>query len=635
MKPIYIESIVREYLHDPNIAGAIFINGEWGSGKTYYLKNKLFKLIQQYKCREGEDSEKEPDESNPDHTFRPIYISLNGLVDTKAIDSQIISGLLKMDERSKLVKLLFKAGKIAAYGASKVNIWNSKGVMEAIKAGVDIVDLLEPLLKKTVLCFDDLERIGGKLTIDEILGYINIKFIEHNDIRTIIIGDERHITYPLGKEAIKEKVFWRELAFDLGVDDIYFILKERFAPQGLSDFLEEEKEFIILVLSKLKIRNLRTILFAFDIFTKVNSLFKKEEIVVIGKELLIFVISICKEFRENRLSMVNYEEKETLRKYNPDFIESAMFFQGHNVEMQLTLEQIFFKESIIAFDYRYKFISPVYKYIVTGYFEEDKIREAVIASMEKPNKEDEIVKIISYKTLSDTEFISVREKAVKMISNGEISVYRYPFYWDLFESFVKDKLISLDLDAIKSMFNEGMQKATDNNTSYKEDFTRSVDAYDPKTEHGKLLLGDVMEYHKRMQMKRKQEKAESLYKLLSQKEMEIRDTREIALRFDPIFNFLSLDKLIELIIKSENKNISKFVSFIQDKYQDMGGNTKLLLPDKEHIISLKQRLEEIDQSQSAVTPIKKLWLNELICVLNKIVSAFEHYELRTAKVNVN
>ncbi|HDR8221470.1 TPA: hypothetical protein QC102_006086, partial [Bacillus cereus] len=41
-----------------------------------------------------------------------------------------------------------------------------------------------------VLCFDDLERC--KIEITEILGYIN-NFVEHDDFKTIIIGNEKEI----------------------------------------------------------------------------------------------------------------------------------------------------------------------------------------------------------------------------------------------------------------------------------------------------------------------------------------------------------------------------------------------------------------------------------------------------------
>ncbi len=36
-----IESVIVEYLNNPNDEYAVMIDGEWGSGKTYFLKDSL------------------------------------------------------------------------------------------------------------------------------------------------------------------------------------------------------------------------------------------------------------------------------------------------------------------------------------------------------------------------------------------------------------------------------------------------------------------------------------------------------------------------------------------------------------------------------------------------------------------
>ena len=38
-------------------------------------------------------------------------------------------------------------------------------------------------LENAVLCFDDLERIDRTLSIQQVLGYINTNFIEHENIK--------------------------------------------------------------------------------------------------------------------------------------------------------------------------------------------------------------------------------------------------------------------------------------------------------------------------------------------------------------------------------------------------------------------------------------------------------------------
>lgn len=66
-----INESIKTYLTMEN-TGALLITGEWGCGKTYYLKNKLFT--------------KEFDLINTDgDTFIPIIVSLFGVTDLKEI----------------------------------------------------------------------------------------------------------------------------------------------------------------------------------------------------------------------------------------------------------------------------------------------------------------------------------------------------------------------------------------------------------------------------------------------------------------------------------------------------------------------------------------------------------------------
>ena len=38
-----IAEIIKEYIYEKETDSAILINGEWGSGKTYFVKKKIIK----------------------------------------------------------------------------------------------------------------------------------------------------------------------------------------------------------------------------------------------------------------------------------------------------------------------------------------------------------------------------------------------------------------------------------------------------------------------------------------------------------------------------------------------------------------------------------------------------------------
>ena len=44
LKEKQIINIIREYIEDKNADYAVMIDGEWGSGKTYFVKRKLKKI---------------------------------------------------------------------------------------------------------------------------------------------------------------------------------------------------------------------------------------------------------------------------------------------------------------------------------------------------------------------------------------------------------------------------------------------------------------------------------------------------------------------------------------------------------------------------------------------------------------
>ena len=65
-----INYAVKDYLNEDSVDYAILINGKWGSGKTYYWKNYLEKII-------------------IDKGITTLYISLNGVDSINEIGKKI------------------------------------------------------------------------------------------------------------------------------------------------------------------------------------------------------------------------------------------------------------------------------------------------------------------------------------------------------------------------------------------------------------------------------------------------------------------------------------------------------------------------------------------------------------------
>lgn len=155
--------------------GALLIVGAWGSGKTYYIDNEVFK-----KLGEG------------DKPRQCIRVSLFGVKDASEIPFRVFQAYmdLRIKDKSKgVVKF------------DKVRDWVS-GVVQSIPKLKDIVDL-SPLFTKgsaayslvpnsTIICFDDIERATETLDINEILGAVN-ELVENRHYKVLLIANKEYI----------------------------------------------------------------------------------------------------------------------------------------------------------------------------------------------------------------------------------------------------------------------------------------------------------------------------------------------------------------------------------------------------------------------------------------------------------
>lgn len=176
-----IISVMEDYLRSKKTDYALMINGEWGSGKTYFIKNTLFPKIKGTETDNIHLSIRErvltPCASNKKKFYNPVYISLYGLSAIDDIYSRIISSIFPILENKIL--LFAKAG-IKTFVASKgISFDNLKEIRRF--EGISIRD---------VLFFDDLERIDkNKIDIQSVLGYINY-LSEHNHYKVIVVAND-------------------------------------------------------------------------------------------------------------------------------------------------------------------------------------------------------------------------------------------------------------------------------------------------------------------------------------------------------------------------------------------------------------------------------------------------------------
>lgn len=261
--------------------GALLIVGAWGSGKTYYLDNVVFKKLKE-----------------SDKQYHCIRVSLFGVKDTKEIPYRVFQAYTDSTVKDK-------SKGIIKY--DKIRDW-AKGIYSSIPKLKEIVDL-SPLFtqgnaayslvpKDTIICFDDIERATETLDINEILGAVN-ELVENRHYKVILIANKEYIDNKLQtqkqqtekkegeadqttnktdneRELFYEKVVEKTIAYEPDIPAIYCKLVEDYNDKAFTAFMERPDQQGIVNPEKFKSRkyqrqlqNIRTLKFAIVHFYQV------------------------------------------------------------------------------------------------------------------------------------------------------------------------------------------------------------------------------------------------------------------------------------------------------------------------------------------------------------------------------
>jgi hypothetical protein len=210
----HITTYLDWYLDIENPEFAVMIKGEWGSGKSYFIKKYI--------------------ESKKDEKF--IFISLNGLSTTKEIDQQILSSVHPIFKNRLIGPVLRIGGNALAEKA---------GFSDTV-ASFDSKTLVNFDKEKYIFIFDDFERHCFEKP-HTLMGYIN-SFIEEKHRHVIILSNEEIVinhsddksnedSRKLDKdeqsyEYIKEKVIGQTLTIDTPLEHVYKCLLSEMAKDG-------------------------------------------------------------------------------------------------------------------------------------------------------------------------------------------------------------------------------------------------------------------------------------------------------------------------------------------------------------------------------------------------------------------
>ena len=482
-----VESIL-DYIRTDYTDYAIMINGEWGSGKTYFWNNKIRKKIDSMKFNGKQ--------------YKTIYMSLYGISNLEEISKKIfIETTQLMDKNLKKYMNQHEEAVIPEYAKSGLDMANLFGISNN-DGKIDYEEFFSTDDK--ILCFDDLER--ANVDVIDILGYIN-NFVEHDHIKTIIICNEKELstkikssnlemktfiaTYILDKEGelqntdkpmvekikdqiesvfdkaneyerIKEKLIGETFEYVPKFDYIVNGILIRYEDdRDLVRFLRENTNLIISTFNKSGTRNLRILKHSLKDFQKIYQIVTQKYPNISNKivqTMLIFTIAVSFEIKSGKVTKDKFLEIKNNEEYKSILVSSRVLMDN---------KQFYIKEFDNNYYYNfktdYRFFKFIEYYVRTRIFDMKLFKK----DMDEIQNSGESKTIPAYRRLlteeywkiPDEEFLKVINEIIKEINEGEINLVDLVKIYTYFSYFSNKGLIPYEIETLKKIFKNGMELA--------------------------------------------------------------------------------------------------------------------------------------------------------------------------------
>ena len=643
-----VESIL-DYVRSDYTDYAIMLNGEWGSGKTYFWNNKIRKKIESMQLN--------------GKRYKTIYMSLYGISNLEEISKKIfIETTQLMDKNLKK----FMNGKhqvtIPEYAKTGLDMANLFGVTQNGDK-INYSDFFATDDK--VLCFDDLER--ANVDVIDILGYIN-NFVEHDHIKTIIICNEKELSTKLKSSNLEMKTFIATYLLDKEgnlakktdkpmveriqetIEDVfdkandYERIKEKligetfeYAPEfnyiingilmryekypELIRFLRENTNIIISTFNKSGTRNLRILKHALNDFKKIFDMVNKSYPNTNNKimqTMLIFTIAISFEIKAGKVTKDKFINILNNEEYKAILVSSRVFMDNRQFYIKEFDNNYYYN-----FKAEYRFFKFIEIYIRTRIFDMKVFKDdmEVIINTIDTDKLPAYKRLLTeeYWKIADDRFDSVIEEILEDVKNGKIAPIDCVKIFAYFSYFINKKLINYDIKIIKSVFLNGINIASltaDYCENVSEELDKiSVNEVGPDMDE---VLKYFNEINEKLRDKMYSDKAEEVFKYIPIKMETFYDKFANECMDIPIFKYYDAFQMFQRISCASNEDIVTIKEMLAERAKK---HTKEIEPEMKNIKRLKQVIEEYIDGKEIT--IKIVMLEELAKELDNILSLYK------------
>lgn len=596
----YILQIIKDYIESDQQL-AVQIDGEWGVGKTYYVKNTLM-----------------PDLEKAD--YKVIYFSVYGYESLEDIKEQLILQLLAAISNNGRWFKKFKSIKKQINPIIKeINGWKSLSTnifLDFISESYQRINLDKKFKGLNLVIFiDDLERLSSKIEIQDFLGFVSSEILDNLHCKTVIISNEKEIDEKF--KSVKEKIINNTLSFTNSLESIEkeILLKSRnmfirnnsqWIKKTLQNILLDDKlNFRTLLLSlsnydviehKLQLKNIKE----FDVETKLN----------VQKTLFLNVFVVTNEYRKGNVNFKNVYQISALSGADSTFINSEI---DDGDIRKLIVEKYHKKDN--EFDRLIMYDKSINEFILNGYLEDSSYLLRWKKKFIFVEEEDSLKKVSQYEELTDKEIAATQNNLIVDVESRKItvvhdliSVYMYFVFFsenDLLYSDNIQNFREIIKDNILISFKEGM-----------DSFDRRLLNH-PASLNG-IYSKEIVDILYEANIIQQDEKLLRLVEAIFQNDYAA--TQEIlgsGLRNINIFDIINKQKLVEIYIVNKSSRAHYLRDFIQRKLMnvsDINYDERMILDIQEMIGNINTQIKNKALEKIDVFKIKQLTrsLDELL-----------------------
>jgi len=604
----HIEKIFADYIKTDKTQYAILLNGSWGCGKTYFWKNNLSKIAEYNK-------------------FKTIYVSLNGISKIDNLEHLLFIRLIPFIGKQEntlftnattIVKNIFNQTTKAIFKTTLTEIFKDVSV-ESFN------------FSNYIICFDDLERC--QIPVKEVLGFIN-NFVEHKNLKAIILAHEPEVEKKDGYERIKEKVVGRDLKFELDIPstlpNLFYKYKDN---SDFHTFLTTQKSIITEILLEYKQDNLRIIEFYLDTLERVFHALKNVNEKYI-QEIILFSAIIAIEYKSGGLTSADYKDFKGIdiideHYYSLNIARTMMKSkkEDEGKAKDKSYAEVFYDKYLDQRVKNYFFYPSIYSYILSGYFDQTVLENEIKKRYPEiiPKEIQEFRALLNYKfrELPDNDFKTLTTNVLQNAKEGKYFIYDYVQIANFFYFFSNNKLISQSKADIDEVIKQGLEIAKTKkqiNDRVLENLLHFGDENPDVT----TIKKTIKEIHYEIKKDEYVANSNELIKCLKNKDefalAKIFKKHEIS---KELFLYANDETFLETLLKISNKQLFNFTELLQHRYQSINIG-EFLFDDTDFLTKINTGLSDYLDKNDKIEQPKKFLLETLATELTLIIDKLKN-----------